>query len=402
MITPLRTQDSGLRSLLDAYDPTLPLARAATIPSAWYTDARIAELERRTVFGNTWQFVGRLDQLQEPGRFITADVGGEPIVVTRGNDGKLHACFNVCRHHAAIIATEVEGTCGVLRCPYHGWTYDFDGSLKGAPEFDGVEWFDKKQNSLVPVRVDTWENLVFVHLGTCPPCGTGLLTGQTCGTGFQPVSSPSVAPIPSLADYLGDIPERTKPLNLSTLKFFERRSWPINCNWKVYVDNYLDGGYHIPHLHKGLNTVLEYSDYLIETRDRYCLQWSPMKQGKDAGFAAVRRGDTAYYYWLHPNFMLNWYEGVMDTNLVIPLAVDKCLVVFDFYFDDISPAAEERNRKSVEVGTSVQQEDVDICESVQRGLQSRAYDTGRLSVRREAGEHLFHRLLHDNFRLAEG
>ncbi len=358
-----------LAQIINAYDPAAPLARAATIPASWYTDPRIAELERRSVFGNTWQFVGRLDQLREPGRFITADVGGEPIVVSRGNDGNLHACFNVCRHHAAIIATEAEGSCGVLRCPYHGWTYDFDGSLKGAPEFEGVEGFDKKQNSLVPVRVDTWENLVFVHLGEDRS---------------------------KLADYLGDIPARTKSLNLSSLKFFERRSWPINCNWKVYVDNYLDGGYHIPHLHKGLNTVLEYSDYMIETKDRYCLQWSPMRQGKNESFASVRRGDTAYYYWLHPNFMLNWYEGVMDTNHVIPLAVDKCLVVFDFYFDDISPSAEERNRKSVEVGTSVQQEDVDICESVQRGLQSRAYDVGRLSVRREAGEHLFHRLLHSN------
>lgn len=360
---------TSLQQIINTYDPTLPLARAVTSPSAWYTDPRIADLERRAVFGNTWQFVGRLDQLEKAGNFITADVGGEPIVVSRGNDGKLHGCFNVCRHHAAIIATEPQGTCGVLRCPYHGWTYDFDGSLKGAPEFEGVENFDKRQNSLVPVRVDTWENLVFVHLGEDRS---------------------------TLAEYLGDIPVRTKPLNLSSLKFFERRSWPINCNWKVYVDNYLDGGYHIPHLHKGLNTVLEYSDYLIETKDRYCLQYSPMKQGKDSNFASVRRGDTAYYYWLHPNFMLNWYEGVMDTNHVIPLAVDKCLVVFDFYFDDISPAAEERNRKSVEVGTSVQQEDVDICESVQRGLQSRAYDTGRLSVRREAGEHLFHRLLHTN------
>jgi len=109
--------------------------------------------------------------------------------------------------------------------------------------------------------------------------------------------------------------------------------------------------------------------------------------------AAVRRGKKALYFWLHPNFMLNWYEGVMDTNLVLAQGLDRTLVVFDFYFADVSPAAAERNRKSIEVGQVIQDEDQAICESVQRGLRSRAYGAGRLSLRREAGEHLFHRLL---------
>ena len=109
---------------------------------------------------------------------------------------------------------------------------------------------------------------------------------------------------------------------------------------------------------------------------------------------AVRSGRRALYYWLYPNFMINCYEGVMDTNLVRPLAVDRTEVIFDFYFADVSESAREHNRDSVDVGERIQQEDLDICESVQRGLQSRAYNAGRLSVRREAGEHLFHRLLH--------
>ena len=133
--------------------------------------------------------------------------------------------------------------------------------------------------------------------------------------------------------------------------------------------------------------------HMIENGPRYCLQYSPMKSGKDAETSSVRKGDMAYYYWLYPNFMLNWYEGVMDINLVIPLGVDRCEVIFDFYFDDVGTTAEARNRQSVCVGERVQQEDIDICESVQRGLTSRAYVAGRLSVRREAGEHLFHRLL---------
>jgi choline monooxygenase len=140
--------------------------------------------------------------------------------------------------------------------------------------------------------------------------------------------------------------------------------------------------------------VLDYTHYTIENGERYCLQSSPMvASGEDAQVSATRRGDRAWYFWLYPNFMINIYEGVMDTNLVVPLGPDKCRVVFDFYFADVLPAREEYNTASVATSDRVQDEDVAICESVQRGLASRAYVAGRLSVRREAGEHLFHRLL---------
>ena len=174
----------------------------------------------------------------------------------------------------------------------------------------------------------------------------------------------------------------------------ERRHYTFDCNWKVFVDNYLDGGYHVPHLHKGLDSVLDYSNYMIENGERLCLQWSPMvSEGAEAQTGAVRKGERALYYWIYPNFMINWYDGAMDTNLVIPRGVDKTEVIFDFYFPDVSEDARERNLASIEVGQRIQDEDVAICKSVQRGLNSRAYEAGRLSVRREAGEHLFHRLL---------
>ena len=150
----------------------------------------------------------------------------------------------------------------------------------------------------------------------------------------------------------------------------------------------------MPHLHKGLDSVLDYSHYTIENGERFCLQSSPMVSTPDEELGAVRSGQRAFYYWLYPNFMMNYYEGVLDTNLVRPLAIDRTEVVFDFYFADVSDAARERNLASINVGDRIQQEDLDICESVQRGLNSRAYEAGRLSVRREAGEHLFHRLLH--------
>ncbi|MGH7930606.1 MAG: SRPBCC family protein, partial [Candidatus Binatia bacterium] len=207
---------------------------------------------------------------------------------------------------------------------------------------------------------------------------------------------------PLLKEYLAsELLERFDRLNVEQHHWFDRRSYLLNCNWKVFVDNYLDGGYHVPHIHGALNSVLDPGKYKIETGERYCLQSSPLSTAKgEEQMASVRKGDQALYYWIYPNFMINCYAGVMDTNLVIPLSVDRTEVVFDYYFADVSESARERNLSSITVSERIQAEDVAICESVQRGLASRAYNTGRLSVRREAGEHLFHRLLYKDLRSA--
>ena len=364
--------ERSLQEILQSYNHNAPLEEAYTIPASWYVDERIAALERQFVFGGTWQVVARVDQLQQPGQFVTAELAGEPLVVVRGSDGQLRAFYNVCRHHAAAVVTEESGTASIFRCPYHGWSYGLEGALKGAPEFEGVCEFDRGQNGLVPVRVAAWEQFVFVNLD---------------------------ASAPQLDEVLGGLVARVAPLGISSLKFFERRVYSMGCNWKVFVDNYLDGGYHVPHLHKALNSVLEYKQYTIENEDRYCLQSSPMVASEmDAATSATRQGERAWYFWQYPNLMINLYAGYMDTNLVLPDGVDRCQVIFDFYFDDVSEAAAEKNRQSIAVGERVNDEDVGICESVQRGLHSRAYQAGRLSVRREAGEHLFHRLLAEDLR----
>ncbi len=359
----------SLDELIAAYDDTLPLDRAWTIPGTWYTDPRIAERERQTVWSRTWQVVGRVTQVAEPGSYVTACVGGEPIVVVRGSDGTLRGFFNVCRHHAAEVMTAPCGQADRMRCPYHGWTYDLAGKLRGVPEAAGVRDFDRDATGLVPVAVGIWEGLVFVHLDPDP--------------------------VP-LADYLGTLVGQVAPLSLGSLSFFARREYELACNWKVFVDNYLDGGYHVPHLHAALGSALAYTDYTIECFERSCLQASPIDatnaRGVDPEVARTRKG-AARYFWLYPNLMLNWYEGYLDTNLVIPLGIDRTRVIFEFYFDDVSPAAAERNAASITVCDRIQEEDHAICESVQRGLHSRAYRAGRLMVRREAGEHLFHRLL---------
>ena len=361
--------NQSVHEILNLYNPDHPLERASTIPAPWYRDARIYDLELAAVFGKSWQVAGRLDQVREKGAFFTTDIAGEPVVVVRGDDAQLRAFYNVCRHHAAAVVPESHGCAKQFRCPYHGWTYGIDGALKGMVEFDGVCNFDRAQNGLVPIRVDAWENFVFVNL--------------------DPLAAP-------LHKFLGAVPELVAPLQLTQkLQYFDRRVYTLRCNWKVYVDNYLDGGYHVPHAHKGLSSVIEYTQYTIENFERACLQSSPLSSGANSatGVAATRQG-RAFYLWIYPNFMINAYEGIMDTNLVVPLGVDNCAVIFDYSFADISHAADEHNRQSIAVSEKVQDEDMAICDSVQRGLGSRAYIAGRLSVRREAGEHLFHRLLH--------
>lgn len=367
-----------LKEIIDSYTPSAPLEKALTIPASWYTNNAIYDLELQSVFTNSWQLVCRLDLVNAPGYYVATEIAGEPVVIVRGNDNVLRGFFNVCRHHAAAVMTEPHGTAPHLRCPYHGWTYSLEGELRGTPDFAGVCDFDRAANGLVAVNTAVWENWVFIQIA---PQG-------------------SIQSEANLESFLGaELINQIAPLELHNFHWQERRHYAFDCNWKVFVDNYLDGGYHVPHLHKGLDSVLDYSNYMIENGDRFCLQWSPIvSEGAEEQTGAVRKGDRALYYWIYPNFMINWYDGAMDTNLVIPRGVDKTEVIFDFYFPDVSESARERNLASIEVGQRIQDEDVAICKSVQGGLKSRAYQAGRLSVRREAGEHLFHRLLHADLR----
>ncbi|HSF58899.1 MAG TPA: SRPBCC family protein, partial [Candidatus Binatia bacterium] len=308
----------SVKEIIDSYNPNVPLAEASTPPSSWYIDPRIFELERRTVFARAWQMIGRAEQVREPGQYITGELASEPVLVVRGSDNVVRGFFNVCRHHAAAVLTKTEGRTEILRCPYHGWTYNLDGALIIAPEFAEVRNFDRSGNGLTPVQTALWQSLVFLKLST-----------ET----------------PSLEDFLGsDLTQQIRLLGVEKLHWAERRIYTLNCNWKVFVDNYLDGGYHVPHLHRGLNSVLDPGKYTIETGERFCLQWSPISTEKaEAQTAAVRQGDRALYYWIYPNFMINWYEGVMDTNWVRPLGAERTEVIFDFYFADISESARERN-----------------------------------------------------------
>lgn len=361
-------QGLSLQEKVSLFHADLPLVEASTIPKLWYLDADIYELERRTVFANSWQLAGRLDRLQNVGQYITAELGGERVVVSRAKDNQLHAFANVCRHRAAKVATEPCGTANKFVCHYHGWTYSLDGHMLGAPAMKGVCNFKKDCNSLPRWSVGTWGPYVFVH---------------------QPGPK---APMP-LAEYMGPLVQQSATYGLERLKYVGSREYSLACNWKLFVDNYLDGGYHVNTIHKGLAGVINYKDYRSVVDGNTAVQISPLKAGDDAAITSVRSGKCAYYWWIMPNIMFDFYEGFLDMMLVIPDGIGRCKVVFDFFFEHTEGVANQAAiEQSIKVADKIQQEDVAICEEVQAGLSSRFFETGRFSPRESAG-YAFHQLL---------
>jgi choline monooxygenase len=343
------------------------LASAATLPSRCYTDARVLDAETERVFGRTWQLAGREDQVSSPGMFFTTEVAGEPLLIARGADSRVRALSNVCRHRAGPVAAG-EGTCQAFRCGYHGWSYALDGRLLNTPEFDGVEDFRKEDHGLPEFRLETWMGLLFVNLD---------------------------ASAPVLSETLEDLPARLAARGLEAMRPASRKDWTVECNWKVYVDNYLEG-YHIPIVHPSLMKELDYARYVTETRRCYSLQHSPIKESGPGRLRRAARADEseALYFWIYPNLMLNVYPDNFSTNLILPLGHTRTLTVFEWFFrDPEKPEVREEIRRTVEFSDEIQLQDIAICEAVQKGLKSRTYDRGRYSVRRENGVHHFHSLL---------
>ena len=354
---------------------------AHTLASRFYTDPAILDIEKARIFRRTWQLVGTQDHacgevngakrtIAHPESFFTADVAGEPIIVVRDKEGSLRAFSNVCRHRAGPIALG-SGCKNVLRCGYHGWTYALDGRLIGTPDVEGVEFFDRSTMGMVPLRVETWEQFIFIN--------------------FDREAEP-------LAAYLGDIPQHARGFQFAGLRLAERRDYVIHCNWKVYVDNYLEG-YHIPIAHPGLMREIDYSQYRTDTFRYHSQQFAPIRamEKEDMGerFYAPGNGtQEALYFWIFPNLMLNIYPDNVSTNLIVPLSQDKTLTIFEWFVHDVaSEKVQEGIKKAIAFSDEVQQEDIGLCEGVQRGLQSALYDRGRYSVKRENGVHHFHMLL---------
>ncbi|HWW60402.1 MAG TPA: aromatic ring-hydroxylating dioxygenase subunit alpha, partial [Thermoanaerobaculia bacterium] len=283
------------------FDPRL--AHASTIPSRYYLDAAVLADEQRNVFARTWQLVGRAEQVRDAGQFFTATIADEPLLIVRGNDGELRALSNVCRHRAGPIA-KGEGKRPVLQCGYHGWTYALDGRLHVTPEMDGIQCFEREAFTLPKFRVEIWNELVFVNL--------------------DPLA-------PSLLEFLGDLIADMPPHDYSGFRLAARKDWELDCNWKVYVDNYLEG-YHIPIVHPGLFREIDYPNYRAETKRNYSIQFAPAKNSERIRTAPG--DDEVKYFWLFPNLMLNIYPDNFSTNLIVPRGHDRTVTIFEWYFRD--------------------------------------------------------------------
>ncbi len=346
---------------------TCLLAEARTLPAPAYADPAFHLFDQQAVFARSWQWMGRTAEVRAVGDHIVAEVAGKPVIAVRGHDGVLRGFFNVCKHRAGPLAF-ASGNARQLQCKYHGWTYTLDGQLRAAHEMQEAGDFDVRDVHLDAVQVAEWQGLVFVA-----------------------VDDPGVA----LEQVLAGIRERIAPMDLTGLQFHTRVAYEMACNWKVYVDNYLEG-YHLPHVHPGLNKLLDYRAYTTHTAEWYSYQHSRV-DGTQGPYA----GGDAHYYFVFPNLMLNILPGRLQTNLVVPVTHNHCRVLFDYYYSDTeSEAARELIAEDLRFSDEVQQEDIFICERVQQGLGSGAYQAGRLSPKREAGVHHFQELVRKSYRRA--
>jgi choline monooxygenase len=293
-------------------------------------------------------------------------------VVLRDGD-ELRGYHNVCLHRAGPVAYGC-GQRQTLQCKYHGWTYTLRGELLRAPEMEGVERFSPSDFRLQPVQVASWGPLVFANLDLKAP---------------------------PLEHFLEDIPARAEKFEAERMGFVMRKEWEIACNWKVYVDNYLEG-YHIPVVHPELHKEIEYDQYAVEVRRYYSLQHAPLRHASahNAGervYVPTDEHEDAQYYWLFPNVMLNVYFGQLQTNVILPIDHRRTRVVFEWF--SVNPpedaSRDEEWIKLIAFSDRIQDEDIEICEAVQKNLRSRVYDRGRYSAKRENGVHHFHSLVHE-------
>jgi choline monooxygenase len=350
-------------SLVDAALGTQPAPAALALPAACYTQAEYAAAERSAVFARGWQLVAHASQLRSTGDHALAEIAGVPLVLVRGDDGTLRALHNVCRHRAGPLAICNGRGAKQLECRYHGWRYALDGRLLGAPDMGRVQDFDPSAIRLPQARVRQWRGLVFAALDETAPPFEQLVEGIDARLGA------------ALADY----------------EFDQRASYEVGCNWKVYVDNYLEG-YHVAQVHPTLAPLLDAERYATTLA-----RWSSLQASPLAGDGPYAQGE-ALYAWLYPNTMLNALPGRLQTNRVVPLGTDRCRVDFEYFYAPEVPA--DKRVEDQRFSDEVQVEDIGICEAVQRGLASGSYVAGRLNPRQESGLWHFHELLRAAYRAA--
>ena len=365
--------DATRRTILA--DPRLreALEQGYTLPAEWYTSDEVFRLEQRWLFRRTWQYAGLVEQVAAPGDFFTYQAGDLSLIVLRDDAGTLRGFVNVCRHRGSELLLEPCGHRKTIQCHYHAWTYNLDGTLRAAPAAKEEPDFRKEDCTLFSVQVETWGPFIFVN--------------------------PDTHARP-LADLLGELPALVAATGvpLDALKRRVRRTYDIKANWKVVVDNYLEC-YHCPTAHPGFCDLIDVNSYAVTEYEYFSTQGGALKESAKAGKSnlydvsqGVREG---FYAFLWPNFTLNIYPGPgnVSLNLFVPLETGRTLAIYDYCF--VESVTEREERDFVRFIDQVQDEDVVLCESVQRGLRSGYFDQGKLMLSREKGLRHFQRLVYD-------
>ncbi|KAI5060463.1 hypothetical protein GOP47_0024883 [Adiantum capillus-veneris] len=361
-------KSSNLQSIVLDFDRQVPIERASTPPSSWYTHPDLLAHEMETIFWRSWQVVGLTCQVEKPHAYFTGSLGKMQYIICRDGKGELHGFHNVCRHHASPVASG-SGCTTVLQCPYHGWSYSLDGRFQKATRLAGIQNFKPHDFGLLPISIATWGPFVLLNFSL--PCADLKLDHNAVDK-----------------DWLGDAHSAIESADINAeLCHIATKEYLVNCNWKVFCDNYLDGGYHVPIAHKNLASGLSLASYSTQVLERVSIQ--SCKTDSVAG----RLGQSAFYAFVYPNFMINRYGPWMDTNLVIPLETSKCLVVFHYFLDPRLVDDKEFVQQSLSESEIVQMEDVVLCEGVQKGLESPAFSKGRYAPSVETAMHHFHCLL---------
>ena len=332
----------------------------------------------------------------------------------RGDDGHLRCFHNVCRHHAMAVASgsgnlrqcaekgpgsPAKAACFV--CPYHGWTYDTSGKLVKATRLTGIEGFSAGENGLVELRAEVWGPVVFVHLGeggAGGPCAEGAKEEEEEEEEALQQQQQQLSTLPPVSEWLGEggliDAQESGRVSDPSLRFVARREYELSCNWKVFCDNYLDGGYHVPFAHPGLSSGVDMKSYATEAfPGGHSIQ---SVKGEEGPSSDPRLGSEACYGFVYPNFMVNRYGLWLDTNWAVPLGPERCKIVFDYYLEDhlIDDAA--FIEESLEASDAVQREDTELCHGVQAGVASTGYDTGRNAPSVEGAMFHFHQALYSD------
>jgi choline monooxygenase len=313
-----------------------------TAPAALYRDPAVFARERETVFARNWLFLGLAADLAAPGDFVAETLAGYPVVAVRGEDGALRAYHNLCRHRAGPLVAEATGNCGKeLVCRYHGWRYALDGRLRSATGFGVAEGFDPRDFGLVPARIEAWRGFLFVNLNLD--------------------AAPLIETLGPLDVLFGN---RTVPSAAL------RRRHPIACNWKVYVENYLEG-YHIEAVHPALAAEVEAGDYAVRMEGAIAIHEVPATSGAAEGLWA----------WVWPNLAFNLYRGVVMVEHMRP--VGHAATELDYIY--LHQAGDPGMGAALETTERLTREDRWICERVQENLNAGVYQAGALSPWRENG-----------------